>query len=179
MKYLIIGIDKKQRKIVTENTYGATEVSDLNELDVLLTADSLENYTLVYIANDNSTKDKAYATFEKKLDDIKEFPLCVTSITTLPLDTDLKKQATALNERYVLHNATVKMLRECAEYEIIKIEKDNEKEEIIVSHALDNGASKEMRYLLDRFVDTLLNPAQYRDFALLTQQLLCAKELEK
>lgn len=176
MKYLIVGINKNQRKLITENTYGAIDVSHPSELDAILTENSLENYTIVYVANDDSLNDKDYTAFEKKLDDIKEFPLCVTSITTLPLDTDLEKQAVALNERYVLHNATVDMLRECAEYGIIKIEKNKDKEEIFVSHELENGRTKEVRYLLDRFTDTLLSPAQNRDFALLTQQLLYAKK---
>lgn len=176
MKYLITGIDEKQRKLITERTYGAIEVSHPDKLNAFLTKDSLENYTIVYIANDDSSKDKEYTAFEKKLDDIKEFPLCVTSITTLPLDTDLEKQAVALNERYMLHNATIKMLRECASYGIITIEKHADREEILVSHALDNGKTKEVRYLLDRFADTLLSPAQNRDFALLAQQLLYAKE---
>lgn len=176
MKFLIIGINESQRKLIAKKTYGAIEVSHPNELDTFLTKDSLENYAIVYIANDESSKNKEYMSFEKKLDDINEFPLCVTSITTLPLDTELEKQAVALNERYILHNATIKMLRECAEYGIIKIEKYEDKEEIVVSHELKNGRTEEVRYLLDRFTDTLLSPKQNRDFALLTQQLLYARE---
>ena len=178
MRYLITGYDPEQRRIVTNLTKNALEISELCGLDEYLTPDSKENYTLVYIANDESVHDENYIAFEKKLDDIKEFPTCVTSITTLPLDTNLEKQAASLNERMVLHNATVKMMRECAEYGIIQIDKSSGVEEIIVSHETDSG-TKVFRYILDRFADFLLAKEQSNDFALLVQQLLYAKELNR
>lgn len=178
MKYLIIGFNEEQRKLVAETTYNAIEITHPEKLDVYLTEESLENYTLVYIANDETSNDEKYVAFEEKLEDIKNFPICVTSITTLPLDTNLEKQVVALNERYLLHNATVKMMRECAKYGIIQVETHEDREEIVVSHMTDNGSS-EFRYLLDRFADTLLTTEQNRDFALLVQQLLYAKELEE
>lgn len=178
MKYLVIGIDEEQRRLITEKTHGSIEIEHPDKLQDYLTEESMENYTLVYIANDETSKDKKYIAFEEKIEDIKNFPVCVTSITTLPLDTNLDKQVDALNERYLLHDATVKLMRECAKYGIIQVETHEGREEIIVSHMTDNG-SKEFRYLLDRFADTLLAPEQNRDFALLVQQLLYAKELEE